>query len=209
MTTPSTLWSHSSGSITGCASGGGFEVDLLEARPGILTFRVYGHGARQTFREESGGHRWQRVPPTEKRGRVQTSTITVAVLEEPEPKQLTIPAKDIEVTITKGSGPGGQHRNVTESVVVMTHRPTKITVRCASERSQYRNRELALEWLRAKVWDHTHARSQAAVAADRKAQIGSGMRGDKRRTIRVKDGDVHDHWTGQRWRYTDYSRGEW
>ena len=166
--------------------------------------------ARSTFSQESGGHRWQRVPPNEKRGRVQTSTVTVAVLDEPKESELRIEERDIEWQTCRGSGAGGQHRNVTNSAVQMTHLPTGIRVRVENERSQHQNRETALRVLRARVHE---ARTSAATSAredSRRAQVGSGMRGDKVRTIRAQDGQVTDHRpNGGQIRYKDYIRGNW
>jgi len=170
---------------------------------------IEGRGAAALFASEAGGHRWQRVPPTEKRGRVQTSTITVAVLEEPRHVDLTIRPEDVDIETMRGSGAGGQHRNKTDSAVRAKHRPTGIEVRCESERSQHRNRELALKVLAARVADRDRNASDDARAADRRRQVGSGMRGDKRRTIRVQDDQVADHVDGRSWRFKAYVRGDW
>jgi peptide chain release factor 1 len=103
------------------------------------------------FAHESGGHRWQRVPPTEKRGRVHTSTVTVVVLEEPTSSELTIDPRDLEEKFTRGSGAGGQHRNKTDSAVQLRHKPTGVAVRAENGRSQAANRETALRLLRARL----------------------------------------------------------
>ena len=161
------------------------------------------------FANEAGGHRVQRIPPNEKRGRVHTSTITVAVLEEPKPTQITLQEKDLEWSACRGSGAGGQKRNVTNSAVQLTYLPTKLMVRCESERSQHQNQELALSLLRAKLWEQERNRLHSERAQDRKGQLGSGMRGDKRRTIRYQDGQVTDHITGRKWRLKEYLRGDW
>ena len=168
-----------------------------------------GRDADDVFRDEAGGHRWQRIPPNEKRGRVQTSTVTVAVLPEPTETQVRIAPGDLEWATCRGSGAGGQHRNKTESAVQLVHRPTGVMVRCESERSQHQNRATALALLRARLWATEQEKRVGGIAASRKAQIGSGMRGDKRRTIRVQDGVVNDHVTGKRWSFRDYERGDW
>lgn len=168
-----------------------------------------GRGAAEAFADEPGGHRWQRIPPTEKRGRVQTSTVTVAVLPEPDDSAVVIHDRDLDVKTCRGSGAGGQHRNVTDSAVVMTHKPTGIVVRCESERSQHANRETALGVLRARVWQAQRDAAAGARGAERRAQVGSGMRGDKRRTVREQDGRVTDHVTGKSWEWKLYRRGEW
>lgn len=168
-----------------------------------------GAGAEEAFRDEGGGHRWQRVPPTERRGRVQTSTITVAVLPEPADAELRIAPGDLAWVTTQGSGPGGQHRNKTETAVVVTHIPTGLRVRCESERSQHQNRQSALALLRARLWEAETARRAGVRDEARRKQVGSGMRGDKRRTVRCQNGIVTDHVTGRRWSLREYERGEW
>ena len=138
---------------------------------------------------------------------MQTSTVTVATLPEPTAQQLVLRYEDLDITATTGSGPGGQHRNKTASAIQMTHVPTQTRVRIESERSQHLNKELALSVMRARLWEQQRQAAEADRQSERRAQIGSGMRGDKRRTIRT-DGVV-DHKTGRRWRYDDYVRGRW
>ena len=149
------------------------------------------------------------MPPTEKRGRVHTSTITVAVLPEPADAVVRLDERDLEETTMRGSGAGGQHRNKTDSAVRLVHRPTGLVVRVESERDQSQNRRTARAVLRAKLWELEQARRVGARAADRRAQVGSGMRGDKRRTIRTQDDQVTDHVTGRAWRFKAYARGDW
>jgi len=149
------------------------------------------------------------VPPNEKRGRVHTSTITVAVLPEPTTAELRLAAGDVQRVTCRGSGAGGQHRNKTETCVVLTHVPTGLTVRCESERSQHQNEQTALALLRARLHAAAAKRSADARDQDRRRQMGSGMRGDKRRTIRTQDGTVVDHPTGRTWPLRVYERGEW
>lgn len=161
------------------------------------------------FADESGGHRWQRVPPTESRGRVHTSTITVAVLEPSKAVQIKVDAKDLDYKTCRGSGAGGQHRNKTDSAVQLTHKPTGIKVRCESERSQHNNKQYALEILMSRLHERNLGAYSRKRAHIRSSQIGSGMRGDKRRTIRVQAGTVTDHVTGKSWKYKDYIRGNW
>lgn len=182
-------------------------MDVVDERPGLLVFRATGDTS--IFADEAGGHRWQRVPPTEKRGRVHTSTVTVAVLPEPTAAEVTLRDSDVEWTAQRGSGPGGQHRNKTESAVLVRHKASGLIAYCQSERSQHRNRESAMAVLRARLWERQQAALHGHRADDRRRQIGSGMRGDKRRTIRQQDGQVVDHVTGRRWRFESYQRGEW
>ena len=181
----------------------------MERRPGFVAIRVVGPGAGQLFADEAGGHRFQRIPPTEKKGRVQTSTVTVAVLGESSRTRLEIPDRDLEWRMTRGSGAGGQKRNKVETCAVVRHLPTGITVRCEEERSQHRNRSIALERLRSLLEERERSRVAGDRDASRRGQVGSGMRGDKRRTIRYQDGQVTDHLTGRTWRLKDYLRGEW
>lgn len=171
-------------------------------------FRASGPDAG-LFADEAGGHRWQRIPPTEKRGRVHSSTITVAVLPEPVAVDLVIPPGDLEWSACRATGSGGQHLQKTDSAVQLRHLPTGLIVKSQSQRSQHQNRAMALATLRGRL--------TAAAAADRardrgdarRRQVGSGMRGDKRRTVRAQDGAVVDHLTGRTWRLRDYERGEW
>ena len=189
--------------------GGYFEIELLEERPGLVVFRASGNGAGTAFKNEPGGHRWQRIPPTEKRGRVQTSTVTVAVLREPEEAEFYLNPADLDLKTARGSGPGGQNRNKTESCVILTHKPSKVVVRVDTERSQTQNKRLAFGLLRARLAE-AHQQAQSSVeAAARKAQVGSGQRGDKTWTIRWQDGIVTHHASGSKFRLKEYLRGEW
>ena len=190
-------------------SGGVFEVELTEERPGIVVFRVTGKKTEKVFANESGGHRWQRIPPTERSGRVQTSTVTVATFTEPQPYEFSVSPNDLEYSTTRSGGKGGQNANKLETCVILKHTPTGLTVRCEDERSQKRNKDIALAILTARLFAADKERRHGSISADRKKQVGSGQRGDKRRTIRVKDGDVNDHITGKSWRYKDYVRGIW
>lgn len=170
--------------------------------------RVTGAGAEEAFAEEAGGHRWQRVPPNEKRGRVHTSTITIAVLREVSAYEAGVEDADLVWRVSRGSGAGGQHRNKTESAVDVVHVPTGIAVHCESERSQLKNRAIALARVTALVAELRGSEERSARSAERRAQVGSGMRGDKRRTIRCQEGVVVDHPTGRTWRLRAYLRGE-
>lgn len=175
----------------------------------MVVLKVSGKTAKQVFKDEAGGHRFQRIPPTEKRGRVQSSTITIAIMHEPDPHQFKLEDRDLEWKTTRGSGAGGQHRNVTDSCVQVKHLPTGLMVRCESERSQLQNKATAIALLRAKLAGQAEADRTAKVASSRKAQVGSGERSDKRRTVRQQDNQVNDHVTGRFWRYDDYVKGNW
>lgn len=189
-------------------SGSVFDLELLSDRDGFLLFRVSGRRGCAIFDNEAGGHRWQRIPPTEKRGRVHTSTITIAVLSEPRAGAVTIKRADLEETFTRGSGAGGQHRNKNSTAVRLHHRPSGIRVRVDGGRSQHRNRETALAILTARL---ANANQRAHIGhrnAARKRQVGSGMRGDKIRTVRVQAGVVVDHRAGTRVAFKRYQRGD-
>jgi len=147
------------------------------------------------------------VPPNERQGRVQTSTVTVAVLREPTETEVVLNPNDIDRKTTRGSGPGGQNRNKVESCVVLTYLPTGLMVRCETERSQSQNEERAMSLLRARIIEQRASAASQAHNEARRSQLGSGMRGDKRRTIRFQDGIVTDHVLDRRWRLKDYLRG--
>lgn len=204
-----TSYSSRRRSISGSSAGGLFDAEIVEESSGFCLLRVIGKGAADTFKDEAGGHRWQRIPPTERRGRVQTSTITVAILREPEAVQLAIAERDLEWSTCRSSGNGGQNVQKTDSAVQVKHIPTGTIVKCQIARSQHENRATALAVLSARLWDAKQRAVSGARADERKRQIGSGMRGDKRRTIRVQDGQVNDHETGRTWQFKDYARGNW
>ena len=182
--------------------------EILEQRPNILTFRVKGNGAVRAFHNEGGGMRWQRVPPTERKGRVHTSTVTVAVLREPTQAEVRIDPRDLDYKTCRGSGAGGQHRNTTDSAVQLTHKPSGIMVRVESERSQHQNKESALSLLRARLLEQAQARTEGNRNAKRRKQVGGGSRGDKRRTHQVQNGQVTDHVTGKRMPLRKYLKGQ-
>ncbi len=163
----------------------------------IIEFIVTGKDVYTAFISEAGGHRFQRVPPTEKRGRVQTSTVTVAVLQLKE-YNFFIDEKELRYETKKGSGAGGQHKNVTESAIKVIHIPTGITAECQDERSQHKNKRQALKILRARLEALDKKDNQLKENSKRKKQIGKGARGDKIRTYRYRDNRAIDHRTGKK-----------
>lgn len=167
-----------------------------------------GKNAKNIFKNEPGGHRWQRVPPNEKRGRVHTSTVTVAVLDSESNSNFNIDEKDIEIKTSRGAGPGGQHRNKTDSCVTATHKPTKISVRI-DMRSQHQSKEMALKILKSRVSEIEERKNYNAREKLRKNQVGTGMRGDKRRTYSVPRDFVVDHVTGKTWKLSRWIKGNW
>ena len=192
----------------GPLTGGVFDAEILEDRPGFIAVLFEGKGAKRLFRNEAGGHRYQRIPPTEKRGRVHTSTVTVAVLD-PEPRaDFRLNEAEVEIRASRGSGPGGQHRNKTDSCITATHGPSGISVR-VDLRSQHQSKAMALQILSAKLAEGQTSKAQEHRDQKRKAQLGSGQRGDKVRTYREQDDRVTDHRTGQTWKLKTWRRGEW
>ena len=165
-------------------SAGGFkEIILL----------IKGEGAYSRLKFEAGGHRVQRVPETESGGRIHTSAATVAVLPEAEEVEFEINLNDLQIDTYRSSGAGGQHVNKTESAIRITHLPTGVVVECQDERSQYKNKDRAMKILRSKLYEAEQAKQQAAIAAERKSQVGSGDRSDRVRTYNFPQNRVTDH----------------
>jgi peptide chain release factor 1 len=161
-----------------------------------ITFMIEGEGAYSRFKFEAGVHRVQRVPETESQGRIQTSTVTVAVLPEAEDVEVEINPADIILESCKSSGAGGQHINKTESAVRLTHKPTGIIVECQQERSQLQNREKALQMLKAKLYDIKQREQTDKIASQRKSQVGTGDRSERIRTYNYPQGRITDHRIG-------------
>ena len=193
-----------------CAWPGGrvFDAEILDERPGFISVIITGNKVQALFKDEPGGHRYQRIPPTEKRGRVQTSTITVAVMNPNTPTSFQVPESEIDIRPSRGSGPGGQHRNKTESCITATHKPTGITVR-VDMRSQFQSRSMAVKILTARLFSENVELLRNKRDSSRRDQVGTGMRGDKVRTYRTQDDRVTDHRTGRTWKLSRWIRGEW
>ncbi|MDO8602008.1 MAG: PCRF domain-containing protein [bacterium] len=155
--------------------------------------RVSGTDCYEALKYEAGVHRVQRVPATERQGRVHTSTATVAVLPEVEAKEIVIADSDIEVTFSRAGGPGGQNVNKVESAVRITHKPTGIVVGSRAERAQHANRETAMAMLRAKLFELERIRSTSGIMSDRKTMVGTGDRSEKIRTYNFADDRITDH----------------
>lgn len=162
---------------------------------GYKTFvgKIAGERVYDTLKQESGVHRIQRVPATEKVGRVHTSTASVAILPEVEPKEVQINQGDLEITFQRGGGPGGQNVNKVETAVRIVHKPTGISIFSRTERSQHANREAALSILRAKLYDMQKQAEAEKLGTARKEQIGTGERSEKIRTYNFPDDRITDH----------------
>ncbi|HRY62256.1 MAG TPA: peptide chain release factor 1 [Candidatus Paceibacterota bacterium] len=163
------------------------------------SFEIRGKGAYSHLKYEMGVHRVQRVPATEKQGRVHTSTASVAVLPIVESKKIAIPESDIEMEFSRAGGKGGQNVNKVETAVRLVHKPTGIMVRCTSERSQLKNRETAMSILAAKVAELKRVEEEKKLSSERKSQIGTGDRSEKIRTYNFPQNRITDHRIKESW----------
>ena len=185
--------------FTRYAEARNWKVETLDSSPSDLggfkeiIFSVTGTDVFKRLKYESGVHRVQRVPATEAQGRIHTSTCTVAVLPEAQEVDIEIKPEELEITVCRASGPGGQGVNTTDSAVQILHRPSGLIVRCADERSQQKNKAKAMKVLRSRLLDRRTAEENAKYAAQRKAQVGTGERNERIRTYNFPQNRVTDH----------------
>jgi peptide chain release factor 1 len=185
----------------------GWKTETLDLSPsekgGVkeIVFQINGTDVFKKMRYESGVHRVQRVPATEAQGRVHTSTATVAVLPEAKEVDMVIRPEDLDISVCRSGGPGGQGVNTTDSAVQITHRPTGVTVRCQDGRSQLKNKDKAMNILRSRLLEKKQADEEAKYSEHRRSQIGSGDRNEKIRTYNFPDNRLTDH----RVRYTAHN----
>lgn len=176
----------------------GWQLNVLETTPtsfgySFISFEVNGEDVYSKMKFESGVHRVQRVPATEAKGRVHTSTITVAVLPQLDEVEVEINPSDLRIDTYRSGGAGGQHVNRTESAVRITHIPTGVVAACQEGKSQISNRETAMKMLRAKLWEKAQNEQNASLSSLRKSQVGSGDRAEKIRTYNYPQNRVTDH----------------
>lgn len=182
----------------------GWLINLNEDYPGYISLTI--SGSLEHLQQEAGGHRIQRIPPTEKRGRVHTSTVTVAILDQYSKTKVQIDKKDLEVSWFSGTGPGGQNRNKVQASCRLTHIPSGITA-TAQTRSRSNSYEQAFETLQKRINENSYRNHETQLRSLIQNQVGSGQRGDKIRTVQFQHNIATDHRTGKKITAEQYMRG--
>ena len=164
-----------------------------------ISFQIKGENVFESLGQEAGVHRIQRIPKTEKSGRIHTSTASVAILKGEGPSTIKIKQEDLRIEAFRGSGPGGQHRNVTDSAIRITHIPTNTVVSCQDEKSQHKNKDKAFGVLKLRLAKMSESMYNQEVSQERSSQIGTADRSEKIRTYNVPQNRITDHRIGKSW----------
>lgn len=184
-----------------------FSHKVEQLRDGFASIWLIGKGVKRYYQNESGVHRWLRVPPTEKYNRTQTSTITVAIVDPYKKFEFKLNRNDVTKKYVRSSGPGGQNVNKTSSCVLLTHIPTGTQVKCQDTRDQNKNEEIAWLRLEERLKSIEQEKFERRMYQDRFDQVGNSGRSDKKRSYRIKEDLVIDHETNKKCTFKEFSRG--